>query len=53
MENVSFNNAVEESPADEAEFAVNSRSSTANIVPAFTGVVRKSWVSVLEIGDSD
>jgi hypothetical protein len=53
MEHVGFNNAVEESPADETEFAVNSCSSTTNIVPAFTSVVRKSWVSVLEIGDSN
>jgi hypothetical protein len=53
MENVSFYNAVEETPADETEFAVNSRSSTTNIGPAFTSVVRKSWVSVLEIGDSN
>jgi hypothetical protein len=53
MENVSFNNAVEESPADETEFAVNSCGSTTNIGPAFTSVVRKSWVSVLEVGDSN
>jgi len=53
VEDVSFNDAVEKSAADEAKLAINSCGGTTNIVPAFSTVVRKSWVGVLEICDGN
>jgi hypothetical protein len=53
MEDVSLNDTVEKSAADEAKLAVNSCSGATDIVPAFSTVVRKSWVGVLKIRDSN
>jgi hypothetical protein len=53
MKDVGFNDTVEESAADETEFTIDCCSSSTNIVPASGRVVRKRWVGVLEIGDSN
>jgi hypothetical protein len=53
VKNVGFDDAVEESAADEAKFSVNGCSGTTNIVPASGGVVRKRRICVLEIGNGN
>ena len=53
VENVSLDNAVEQSTANETEFAINCCSSTTNIIPALSRVVRKGGVGVLKVGDGD
>jgi len=53
VKDVGFNDTVEESAADETEFTIDCCSSSTNIVPASSCVVRKSWVSVLEVGNSN
>jgi hypothetical protein len=50
---VGFNDTVEKSAADETKLAVNSCGGTTDIVPAFSAVVRESWVGVLKIRDSN
>lgn len=51
VENVGFNDAVEESAANEAELAVNCGGGSTNIGPASSGVVGKRRVGMLEVGD--
>lgn len=53
VQDVGLNNAVEESAANEAELTVDSRSSSTDVVPAGSSVVRKSWVGVLEECDGN
>lgn len=53
VENVSFDDTVEESMANETELAVNGCRGATNVVPASSGVVGKCWVGVLEIGDGN
>jgi hypothetical protein len=53
MEDVGLDDTVQELAADEAEFTINSGRSTAGIVPAGWGVVRKAGISVLEEGDGN
>lgn len=48
-----FDDAVEESAANESEFAVNGCSGATNVVPASGRVVRKGGVGVLEVGDGN
>jgi hypothetical protein len=53
VKNVGLDNAVEESAANEAKLTVDSSSGTTDVVPACSSVVRKGWVGVLEVGDSN
>jgi hypothetical protein len=53
VKDMGFNNTVEESATNETEFTIDCCSSSANIVPGSSCVVRKSWISVLEVGDSN
>lgn len=53
VKNVSLDNAVKESAADESKFTVDSCRGTTDVVPALTRVVGKSWVGVLEVGNSN
>lgn len=53
VEDVGLNDAVEESAANETEFAVNGCGGTTNVVPRSSRVVGKSWVGVLEVGDGN
>lgn len=53
VEDVGLNDAVEESAANETEFAVNGCGRTTNVVPRSSRVVGKSWVGVLEVGDGN
>lgn len=52
MKDVSFNDAVQELTTDEAKFAINSGSSTTNVVPSFGRVMGQRWVGVLKIRNS-
>ena len=51
VENVGFDDSVEQGAANETKLAVNGGSGSANVIPASGSVVRKRWVGVLEIGD--
>lgn len=51
VEHVSLNNAMEKLATDKSEFAINRRSGATNVVPRCTGVMRKGWICVLEVGD--
>ena len=51
VQNVSFNDAMEEMAADKAKLAVNRCSSAAGKSPSMRLVVRESWVCVLEVCD--
>lgn len=53
VEDVGFDDAVEEMAADKAEFAVNGCGGATDVVPALSVVVGERWVGVLEVGDSD
>lgn len=53
VQNVSLDDAVEEPAADEAEFAVDGRSSTLDEGPLLASVVGKSRVSVLKESDGN
>jgi hypothetical protein len=53
VENVGFNDTMEETAADETEFTIDCCSGSTNIVPAFRGVVGKRGVSVLEVRDGN
>lgn len=53
VEDVGFNDTVEELPSDEAEFTVDSSGGTTSEVPGPGVVVRESGVSVLEVGDGN
>lgn len=53
VKDVGLNDTVEESAADETEFTIDCCSGSTNIIPAPGCVVRKSWVGVLEVGDSN
>lgn len=53
VEDVRFDDAVEQLSSDKSELSVDGRSGTTDIVPTSTSVVRKRRVSVLKIGDSD
>lgn len=53
VKNVGLDDTVEKSAADESEFTIDRSGGTTNVVPALTTVVRKSWVSVLKVGDSN
>lgn len=49
VQNVCLDDAVEQSAANEAKLTVDGCSGSAHIVPAATGVVRKTWIGVLEV----
>jgi hypothetical protein len=49
VKNVSLNNAMEESAADEAELAVNSCGGSTNVSPATSCIMRKCWIGVLKV----
>ena len=51
VQDVCFDDAVEESAANETEFAVNGCSGSTNIIPTSGGIVGESGVSVLEVGN--
>ena len=51
VQDVGFDNAVEESAANETKFTINSCSGSTNVIPASGGVVRERWVGVLKVGD--
>jgi hypothetical protein len=53
MKDVGLDDAVQEVATDEAKFAVDGGSGAASKVPGVTGVVRKGWIGVLEVGDGD
>lgn len=53
VKNVGLDDAVKEGTANETEFAVDGSSCPTDVIPALTSVVRKSWISVLEEGDSN
>jgi hypothetical protein len=53
VKDVRLDDTVEESTANESKLTVDGSSGTTDVVPAGTGVVRKGWVSVLEIGDGN
>jgi hypothetical protein len=53
VENVGFNDTMEESAANESEFTVNGCGGATDVVPTSCSVVRKSWISVLEVGDGN
>ncbi len=53
VEDMGFNDTVEESAADETELTIDGCSGSTNIVPAFTRVVGKRRVCVLEVGDGN
>jgi hypothetical protein len=53
MEHVGLDNAMEKGSSDESKFTINGCCGTTDVVPAFTSVVGKSWVSVLEISDGN
>jgi hypothetical protein len=53
VEDVSFNDAVEEGAANKSKFTINRCSCSTNVIPTSCGIVRESWIGVLEIGDGD
>jgi len=53
VEDVGLNDSVEETAADEAEFTVDRSSCTTGKSPGLGVVVRKRWVGVLQVCDSD
>lgn len=53
VQNVSFDDAVEEPAADEAELTVDGRSSTLDKGPLLPSVMGKGWVGVLEESDGN
>lgn len=53
MQDVGFDDAVEDAATDEAEFTVDCGGGTPGEVPGFGFVMGKAWVGVLEIGDCD
>ncbi len=53
VKDVGFNNTVEESATDKTELAIDCRSGSTNIVPAFGRVMGKSGISVLKVGDGN
>jgi len=53
VEDVGLDDTVEESAADETEFTIDGCGGSTYVVPALTGVVGKSWVSVLEESDGN
>lgn len=53
VKDVGLDNAVEKSAADEAELTVNGCSSSSDVVPALTGIVRKRAVGVLKKSDGN
>jgi hypothetical protein len=50
---VGLDDAVEESATDETEFTIDRGCGSASVCPGLCVVVRKSRISVLEIGDGD
>lgn len=53
VEDVSFNDTMEELATDETELTVDGCSGTTNVVPALTRIVRKRWVGVLEVSNGN
>jgi len=53
VEDVGFDNSVQERTADETEVTVDGCSSTTDVVPALGRVVGKRWVGVLQVGDGN
>ena len=53
VKNVGLDDTVKKSASDESEFTIDGCCGSTNIVPALARVVRKSWVGVLEEGDSN
>jgi hypothetical protein len=51
VSDVSLDNSVKKSTADESEFAVNCGCGTTGEVPGLVVVVRKSGVGVLQVSD--
>jgi hypothetical protein len=53
VKHVSLDDTVEQSATNKSKFTVNRCGGTTDVVPARPGVVGKSWVGVLEEGDSN
>lgn len=53
VKDVSLNNAVEKSTANETELTIDRGGSTTDVVPSVCIVVRKSGIGVLEERDGD
>lgn len=53
VQDVRFDDAVQEMATDKAELAIDGRSSSTGKVPGFSGVVGKRWISVLEVCDGN
>ena len=53
VEDMGFDDTVQELAADETEFAINSCGCATGIVPAGRSVVRKAGVGVLEVSDGN
>lgn len=53
VEDMGLNDAVKKAAADEAKFTINGGGGSTDVVPASSSVMRKGWVSVLEICDSN
>lgn len=53
VKDVGLDDAVEELATDETEFTIDCCGCSTNVVPASSGVVRKSGISVLEEGDGN
>lgn len=51
MKDVSFDDAMEELSADEAEFSINRSRGTASEVPGIAGVMWEGWIGVLEVSN--
>jgi hypothetical protein len=51
VKDVGFDDAMEETAANEAELPVNGCGSATNVGPTSSGVVGERWVGVLEVGD--
>jgi hypothetical protein len=53
VEDVSFDDSVEESTADEAEFAINGCGRSASEIPSSRFIVREGRIGVLEESDGN
>jgi hypothetical protein len=51
VKDVGFNDTMEESAADKTKLAIDCRSGSTDIVPAFGRVMGKGGISVLKVGD--
>lgn len=53
VEDVSFDDAVEQLASDEAELTVDGSRSTTSEVPRITSVMWQRWIGVLEVSDGN